>query len=223
MPPLTGCYLFALGFSSGVALLTMSAFRRITPRWLKWGLLASGALIISRYAAMAMFATAVQPQAVWGWRFCWFATSLAIPVQTAFALDQLVRHPAMTPKRVLLWLSPWLATYLAVILFGRVVAAPDRIAGWSLHLTPGWQRLLAGAHGAFVLAVLAFAWRLVPRLPSTAVRLALLGLAAAQVALAADGVLVGLGHWYVRPYLWSELLALGAVWHAFETAARAPF
>ncbi len=220
---LASAYLFLLGLAAGVSLLTMSAFRRVTPAWLKWMLLASGVLVIGRYVAMAMFATAAQPHMVWGWRFCWFATSLALPLQTAFAIDQLVRHPAMTPKRVLMWLSPWLAAYLAVILFGHVTAAPDRIAGWGLHLTPGWQRLLAAAHSAFVLAVLALAWRLVPRLPSTAVRLALLGLAAAQVALAADGMLVGLGYWYVRPYLWSELLALTAVWHAFNTAERAPF
>ena len=124
---------------------------------------------------------------------------------------------------VLRWLAPWLAIYLCIILFGHLEARPDRIIGWGLHLSAGWQRLLAAAHSLFVVAVVALAGRLAARLPSRPIRLALLGLAAAQLALAADGLLVGLGYWYFRPYLWSELLALAAVWHAFDTAARSAF
>ena len=223
MPPQAGCYLFLLGMAAGAALLPMSAFRRVSPVWLRWLLLASGAFVISRYAAMAVFATAAQPEPVWGWRFCWFATSLAFPLQTAFALDQLVRHPGMTPRGVLLRISPWLAVYLLVILFGPAEAVADRVVGWSVRLAPGWARLLAAAHALFVLTVVWLAAGLARRIPAWPTRLALAGLAAAYLALAADGVLLGLGHWYFRPYLFTELLAMAAIWHAYETAARSAF
>ena len=221
MPARGGCYFFLLGLASGLALLTLTAFRRVSPGWLRCLLLASGGFVISRYLAMAAFANAARPEAVWPWHYGWFATSLAIPLQTAFALDQLIRHPGMTPKTVLLRFIPWLATYLAIILFGRMEAAPDRVMGWTVHLTPGWQRLLAATHATFVLAVVSLVAMSARRLPSSPIRLALWGLAASQLLLALEGILAGLGHWYVRPYLYSEACALVALWYAYDTASRA--
>ena len=54
MPPAGALYLFLLGLASGLALLTASAFRKVSPAWVRWLLLACGALVISRYVAMAL-------------------------------------------------------------------------------------------------------------------------------------------------------------------------
>jgi len=214
-----GAYLFLLGLASGVALLTTSALRRVSPPWLKGLLTASGLFVISRYVTLALFATAQSPERVWGWRHCWFATSLALPLQSAFAVDQLVRHPAMSPNKLLRWLSPFLLIYSAVILFADVEPVPDRVVGWSLRLAPAWRVVLASAHGLFVAGFLAVCALLIRKVPSRPIRIALLGLALGQACLALDGLLLALGAWYFRPYLYSELLMLIALWHAYETGA----
>ena len=219
MAPLAGAYLFLLGLASGIALLTISAFQRVSPPWLKGLLVASGLFVISRYVALALFATAESPERVWAWRHCWFATSLALPLQSAFAVDQLLRHPAMSPKKLLGALAPFLIAYSAVILFAGMAPVPDRVVGWSLRLEPGWQRFLSVTHSLFVLGFLGVALLLMRKVPSRPIRVALLGLALGIGALALDGILLALGGWYFRPYLYSEMLALCAIWHAFETGA----
>lgn len=219
MNPMAGLYMFLLGLAGGVTLLTLSSFRRVSPPWLRWLLIATGLLVIGRYVAMACFATATSPEAVWGLRRLWFATSLALPLQSAVAVDQLLRHPAMTPKKLLVWLSPWLLVYSAVILAGPTIPVADRVIGFSLRLAPGWQRLLAVAHGLFVAGFVAACLLFVRKVPARPIRVALLGLVAAQLCLALDGLLVASGAWYFRPYLYSELLMLAALWHAYETAS----
>ena len=116
MPPEGALYLFLLGLASGVTLLTISAYRRVSPGWLKWMLVACGALVISRYATMALFASAETPEHVWRVRHCWFASYLGLTLPSVFAIDQLLRHPAMTPKKLLGWFSPFLLAYGALIL-----------------------------------------------------------------------------------------------------------
>ena len=218
MAPAAGAYFFLLGLASGIAVLTISAFQRVSPPWLKGLLAASGLFVISRYVALALFAAADTPERVWAWRHCWFATSLALPLQSVFAVDQLLRHPAMSPKRLLGWLAPFLIASSAVILFAGMTPVPDRIAGWSLRLNPGWQRLLSITHGLFVAGFLGISLPLMRKVPARPIRIALLGLALAQACLALDGVILALGGWYFRPYLYSEMLALFAIWHAFKTA-----
>ena len=219
MAPVAGAYFFLLGLASGIAVLTISAFQRVSPRWLKGLLAASGLFVISRYVALALFAAADTPERVWAWRHCWFATSLALPLQSAFAVDQLLRHPAMSPKKLLGWLAPFLIASSAVILFAGMTPVPDRITGWGLRLNPGWQRLLSITHGLFVAGFLGISLPLMRKVPARPIRIALLGLALAQACLALDGVILALGGWYFRPYLYSEMLALFAIWHAFKTAS----
>ncbi|MBI2104855.1 MAG: hypothetical protein HYT90_04650 [Candidatus Omnitrophica bacterium] len=219
MAPLAGAYLFLLGLASGAALLTASAFRRVSPPWLKGLLAASALFVVSRYVTLALFATAQSPERVWGWRYCWFATSLALPLQSAFAVDQLVRHPAMSSKRLLRWLAPFLLVYGAVILFADVEAMPDRVVGWSLRLSPAWRVVLAAAHGLFVAGFLTVCVLLFRKIPLRPIRIALLGLALGQALLALDGLLLARGAWYFRPYLFTEMLMLAALWHAYETGA----
>ena len=218
MTPLAGLYLFLLGLAGGVVLLTLTAYRRVSPPWVKGLLLAVGLFMFGRYATMALFAAAARPEPLWALRHFWFATSLGLPLSSAFALDQLIRHPAMTPKKLLVRLSPFLLAYAAVILFGRATPVPDRVIGWSLHLSPGWQRLLSATHGLFVAGFLGICALLIRKIPTRAIRIALFGLAFGQACLAADGFILASGHWYFRPYLYSELLMLAALWHAFETA-----
>ena len=217
MAPLAGAYLFLLGLASGAALLTASAFRRVSPPWLKALLTAGSFFVIGRYVTLALFATAGSPERVWGWRHCWFATSLVLPLQSAFAVDQLLRHPAMSSKKLLGWLAPFLIAYSAVILFADAEPVPDRVVGWSLRLAPAWQATLAVTHGLFVAGFLGVCALLMRRIPVRPIRIALLGLAVGQACLALDGLHLALGAWYFRPYLYSELLMLLALWHAYET------
>ena len=219
MASLAGIYLFLLGLASGMAVLTLTAYRRVSPAWLRWLLIASGAFLISRYLAMAFFATTESPERVWGWRHCWFATSLGLTLSSVFAVDQLIRHPAISPKKLLAWYSPFLIIYGAVILFAQMTVVPDKVAGWAVRLSPGWQRLLSTTHGVFVLAFLSICALLMRKIPSRPIRTALLGLILAHGVLAMDGTLMALGVWYFRPYLYSEMLALFALWHAYETSA----
>ena len=221
MTPLAGLYLFLLGLASGFALLAISAYRHVSPGWVRWLLIVSGLLVIGRYDAMAAFATAADPQHVWALRHLWFATSLALPLASALAVDQLIRHPAMTPHKLLVWLAPFLASYGAVMLFGEMVSGPDRVVGWTVHLAPGWQRLLGMTHAVFVLVFLTGCGLLVRKLPSGPIRIALLGLMLSQAALAFDGLLSAFGGWYFRPYLYSEMFTLLALWYAYETSASA--
>ena len=220
MPSLGAFYLFLLGFAAGVALLTTTSYRRVSPRWLRWLLMISGLLVMSRYVTLALFTATDAPRYFSALRPCWFATSFGLTFPSACALDQLLRHPAMTPKKLLVWFSPFLAVYGLMLLFAGVTLAPDRLMGWTLHLGTGWQILLATTQGAFVLGFIGISLMLMSKIPSTTIRLALLGLAAGQAYLGLDGLLLALGRWYFRPFLYSEMLMLLALWHAFETSAR---
>ena len=219
MTPLAGLYLFLLGLASGVALLTLTAYRRVSPAWVKGLLIVSGSFVITRYVTMALFATADSPQRVWALRHCWFATSLGLPLSSVFAVDQLIRHPAMSPKKLLGWCAPFLIAYGVVIVFATATPVPDRVVGWAVRLTPGWHLVLSAVHLVFILAFLGVCAMLIRKVPSRSIRIALLGLALGQSALALDGMLLSIGAWYFRPYLYSEILTLFALWHAYETAA----
>jgi hypothetical protein len=215
-------YLFLLGLACGIGLLAMTAFLKVTPPWLRWLLLASGAFVISRYAAMFALATASDPSQLGLLRHCWFATSLALPLQSVFAVDQLIRHPAMTPKKLLRWFAPFAALYGAVVLFGQTLPVPDRVLGWILRLVQPWQSLLALTHVAFVVGFVGIAGMMLRKIPVAEIRAGLALLIIAQLALTLDGLILAFGGWYFRPYLYSEMLLLVAIWHAFRTGATLP-
>ena len=222
MPGTAAAYLFLLGLACGIGLLTMTAYLQVTPAWLKWLLLATGAFVMSRYIAMFVLATATSPGDLGLLRHCWFATSLGLTLQSTYAVDQLVRHPAMTPRKVLLWYSPFLAVYAAVILFGGTVAVPDRVLGWTLRLTRPWQAILSLTHTVFVIVYLGTCALLMRKIPVRPIRLGLAGLILGQLALTVDGAILALGGWYFRPYVFSEMLMLIVLWHAFRTGPSLP-
>ena len=219
MHSLAESYLFLLGLASGVVLLPITAYRRVSPPWLKWLLTATGLFTISRYVTMALFTNAEAPQLFWGLRHCWFATSIGLTLPSVMAIDQLVRHPAMSPFKLLRLFSPFLAVYSTVILFGTMTPQPDRIAGWMPILSLRWQWLLSGVQTVFVIGFVGICAMLIQKLPSRPIRGALLVLALAHLYLGFDGVLLALGKWYFRPFLFSEIFALLALWHAYDTSA----
>ena len=217
-----GWYLFWLGLAAGASGLAMSAYRFVSPRWLKWLLWASGLLVTSRYLAMATFATSAQPPMGWLLQRVWFASVIGLTFPGVVALDQLVRHPAMTPKKLLVRFSPFLLAYALVLLLGRIeweshplIGLHPRLVGWAVGA-------LACAHAAFILGMLGLGFLLAKKLPSTPIRLALAGLMAAYAYLGADGVVLAVGRWYSWPFLYSEILALVALWLAFDTAKQHP-
>ncbi len=220
MSRVAGGYLFLLGLAFGFALLALTAYARVSPRWLRWLLMAVGLFVAGRYVAMACFALAQTPERVWALRRLWFGSVAGLTLPSIFAVDALIRHPAMTPKKLLLRFSPFLAAYTALILFGHTTPIADRVAGWAVSLTPGWRVFLSSVQTLFVLGFLGLCVRLVWKIPVPAIRTALLMLAAAHSYLALDGLLVATGRWYVRPFLYSEMLTLLALWHAFQTAEK---
>ncbi len=136
------------------------------------------------------------------------------------AIDQLLRHPAMSPAKLLRTLSPLLAVYAVIILFGRMTPSPDHVAGWLPHLEGGWRWLLSSVQAIFVIGFLGICVALIRKIPSIPIRRALAGLILAYLFLALDGVVLAVGWWYFRPFLFSEMLALLAIWYAYDTSAR---
>ena len=182
--------------------------------------MATGLFVISRYGTMLLFTLHDAPRIVWGLRHCWFATSIGLTLPSVMAIDQLVRHPAMSPLKLLRAFAPFLVIYSAVILFGAMTPQPDLVIGWTPQLSRGWQWLLGGVQTVFVVGFVGICLVLMRKLPSSPIRGALLALTLAHLYLGFDGVLLALGKWYFRPFLFSELFALLAIWHAYDTSAR---
>lgn len=218
MPLLASCYLFLLGLASGAGLLAITSYRRVSPRWLKWLLILSGLFVISRYLTMALFTSEEAPQRFWALHRCWFATSVGLTLPGVFAIDQLLRHPALSPKKLLYWFSPFLVLYGLVIGFGQFLPVPDRVIGWTPRLAPGWQLLVSLTQATFVLGFIGVGLLLIRKIPSRPIQGALLGLVASYAYLGIDGVLLAMGRWYFRPFLYSEIFALLALWYAYETS-----
>ncbi len=169
--------------------------------------------------AMVLFTAADAPDRFWAWHYCWFASSIGLTIPSMFAVDQLLRHPAMTPTKLIRWCAPFLLVYAAVILFGQVSPAHDAL-GWVPHLRGAWRMVLGTTQGVFVIGFISICGFFMTKVPSQPIRIGLLGLALAQGYLALDGILLALGRSYFRPYLYSEIFALLAIWLAFDIGAR---
>lgn len=218
MPPLAGAYLFCLGLAAGLALLPLTSYRRLSPAWLKWLLIAAGLCTVGRYATLALFTQDDAPQRWMGLRFFWLATSIGLTLPSVFAVDQLLRHPAMTPQKLLKGYTPFLAIYLTLMLLPQPLVVADPIVGWSLELPTAWRWLLSATQLIFVVLFVTGCALFILKIPTPAIRRALAGLAAAHLLLAVDGAVVALGGWHFWPFLLTEMLALLAIWHAYETA-----
>jgi len=215
MAPAAGPYLFLLGLAAGMGLLTLTAYRSVSPPWLRRLLTAAGVFTISRYAAMALLAMLDDPPWPGLLARCWYASSVGLTLPSVVAIDQLVRHPAMTPRKLLIWFSPFLAVYAAALAFGADVPFLDRIP----VLLPPWFAVLPATQAIFVVGFITTCLLFIRKVPVLSIRIALGALAAAHVYLAIDGMILAAGGWYFRPYLFSEMAALLALWFAFETAS----
>ncbi len=211
-------YLFCLGLATGLAVLAMSAYIAVTPRWLRALLFGCGLLMVARYLTMALLALLIMPPHPSLLHRLWFGSAIGLTFPTLVALDQLVRHPAITPRTLLRWYAPFFGVVLLAVLFGHIELLTDPLVGIRPKLMGigRWVFMLAEAGFALgVLSVCGLLWR---RLASLPIRMALAGLALAYLALATDGLLVAGGWWYVRPFLFSEMLTLAALWAAFQLA-----
>lgn len=176
--------LFLLGLASGVTLLTITGYRRVSPPWLRWLLIASGLLLMSRYVTMALVITSPHQELV---RF----VGLTLPA--GFAVDQLIRHPAMTPQKLLRW-------YVPIAIVGGVALMWHSMA-------------LVLVEMVFFIGFVGVCLILIRKIPVPPVRRALSVLALAYGCLGLDSV-IRLG----IPY--HEMAALLALWYAYETSAR---
>lgn len=222
LDPLAALYVLLLGLALGLTLLAATAYLRIGPVWLRGLLMLSAAWLACRYLAMFLFAVSPNPHEVWLWRYAWFGSAVGLTFPAAVAVDQLVRHPAMTPKKLLRWYAPFFLGYVLIIALGRFTLTADPVVGAAPKLV-GWGRWAIGVvQSAYVLGLAFICFQLMRKLPSKPIRLALGGLLLAFAYLAVDGALLAAGQWYFRPFLYSELLTLAAIWFALETARVCP-
>lgn len=217
---LTGWYLFLLGFAAGIVCLDMAVYRKVSPPWLRWTLLGLAAFVALRYVTMALFAQAEDPRRWWALRHCWLATSVGLTAPSVLVLDQLLRHPSWSARRVLRYFTPFLAVYALVIAAGPMEPARDPVTGWHPALTGGWRILLAVVQSVFVAGFAALCALILLQVRSRRVRIAVGGLLLAHLYLGVDGLVLASGHTYFRPFLYSEIFALAAIGHAFDTALQ---
>ena len=212
-------YLFLLGLACGVSLLPLSLYAGLSPRWLRGMLALLGALAAGRYLAMAAFAAVDDPYKIWFWHRLWFGSAIGLTVPGIFAVDALIRHPAMTPEKLLRKIAPLLAAYAILALFAQVKPVPDRLMGWNIELAHNWKVLAALVQAVFVSGMIAMCVLLIRKIQVSSIRTALILLAVAYAGLAADGILLAFGGWYARPFLFTEMLVNLSLYHAFRTAS----
>lgn len=206
--------------AAGIALLAVTAYRRISPRWLKWLLTATGLLMAGRYLALALLSSLGGPRhfslLV---RFFWLANMVGVTLPGVMALDQLLRHPAMSPKKLLLRFSPFLVIYAIFFLFAPVKAVFDPAAGWIIQLAHPWLWALCATQAAFLAGFIGISLMLMRKIPSTPIRLGLFGLVVGYSYLGLDGILAVFGGSPLHPFLFSEMILLLSFWHAYEISS----
>ena len=216
-----GHYLFCLGFLAGLSLLTVTAYRHISPLWFRTLLAgATGSLITGRYALLALVMMTDMPPPLAALRCVWFGASAVFLFSSTVAVDQLIRHPAMSSKKLLVWLSPFLLVYGAALLVAP--GTPVRMEaplGWWLRLSPAWQALLSVTQGVFVIAFVGTVLLLIRKIPVWRIRLALLNLGMTQLCLGLGVFMILQTPTFLGYLLLAEMLALFVLWYAYETGA----
>ena len=210
--------MFILGLAAGIALLSVTAYRRISPRWLQWLLTATGLLMTGRYLTLALLASLGNPRHfVSLLRFFWLSNMLGLTLPGVMALDQLLRHPAMSPKKLLIRFSPFLVIYGIFFLFAPVKTVLDPAAGWAFQLAQPWQLALGITQALFFAGFIIISLMLMRKIPSTPIRLALFGLVIGYSYLGIAGLLTASSS--LHPFLFSEMILLLAFWNAYETSS----
>lgn len=172
------------------------------------------------YVALALLASTGDPKPLpLALRVFGFADLIGLSLPGVMALDQLLRHPAMSPKKLLIRFSPFLVIYAAIMLFAPVDAAPDRTTGWALALAGSWPAVLLLTQIVFLAGFIGISTMLMVKIPSAPIKQALFGLIVGYLYLAVDGSLAVFGKGCFRPFLFSECVVLLAFWHAYETSS----
>ncbi|MBI4597675.1 MAG: hypothetical protein HY737_04645 [Candidatus Omnitrophica bacterium] len=191
--------IYLVGLASGVVLLPITSFRRLSPLWLKLLLVAAGCLLIIRYLMLGLPDPVAPPMGRWSAPFVRLTGAIGVTLPGIFAMDQLIRHPAMTPQKLLRWCAPLIAL--------------DLVTCWRIPLA----MLVQGAVGLGLASACAMLGGKIP-VPSIRKPLAILGLAYGMWAAA--NLLIGLATAIpLRWMLLAELNLMLAVWHAFDMSA----
>jgi hypothetical protein len=213
-------YLFLLGLACGIACLAITSYVRLSPRWLRWMLMASGLCLVARYVSLAYAAIgAPWPEAPF--LRAWLGSDIGFTLPSVFAVDALIRHPAMTPRKLLARFSPFLALYAALAVAARGSVLFNRQLGWGFALTPPWLILAAALQAGFLVAFAGVSFVLIRKLPVPAIRAALLILVVSHGYRQSLSLAMAMkGWWLSAELLLPEMLTLLAIWYAFQTATR---
>ena len=156
----------------------------------------------------------------WTIRSVWCVHLVALTWPAVVAADQLIRHPAVTPRALVRWYVPMAMAGLGVIVLGQIGLVPESGVGMRLALLGAWARaagLLLGSFSIILIVVGGMVWR---RLLPGPVKTSLSALLAAYALVGLEGV-VQLVRPSPAPWLWPEMIAFLALWNAFQTAQRA--
>ena len=212
-------YCFFLGLSIGISLLTMTSYRRVSPTWLRWLLIVSGILLIAHQLTLALVINSSSSDHLWALRVLWYLMPMALLFPGIMAIDQLLRHPAMSPKRLLQWLLPFFGADIALMALARLTVVPDPTVGWMPVLAKGWAISSLTLHEAMLAAAVVACLYLIGKPLPHAMRQALWGLTIGLIALGLAIILLTVTrHWLILPL--SELPMLFALWCAYETSAE---
>ncbi|MBI4355611.1 MAG: hypothetical protein HY597_04085 [Candidatus Omnitrophica bacterium] len=223
MTSILGWYLFFLGLAAGCVVVTLTRYEQVSPRWLRGVLMGLGGLLLARCALMAGLALSDDPQPWWVWHRLWFVTAMGLTLPAVLVIDQLLRHPALSPKKILRWCSPVLAACLIIVLCGRTQRHGDPLIGWVPQLTGFWRVGWAVGQTLFVLGFTTICVLVMRLMRSRSVRAALLALLLAFLPVGVQGLLVLLGRpWppsaILNPFV--EIGILCALGHAYDVALR---
>lgn len=199
MSPLSSTHAFLLGLASGFAFLAITSYRHASPSWLKALLIGSGMLLIGCHVTSVVASPHLERVLAWA-PATWMAHSIGLTLPAVFAIDQLIRHPAMTPNKLLKWYAPF-PVIQGAALMGPAIA-PVIVEGLFLIVVVGACLML---------------WR---KIPSAPIQRALFVLALAYGCLGVSVFLAGCGTGGYTLLLYAEMIALLALWYAYETSAR---
>lgn len=196
--------IYLTGIASGTVLLAMSAYRHASPVWLKWLLWITGLFLILRYTLTVLFLESGSLHFFQLQSYRWAVATACLCVPALFVIDQMLRHPAMSPEKFARIALPAILIQALCVLFGDQFA----FLGW----------VSFGVFQLFALALVVFCIRLWPQIPNTLLKRALSILIAALAFLAGESIMSLMGSTLSASGVLAEILMLAALWHTYETS-----
>ncbi len=197
--------LYLTGFASGTVLLALSGYRQASPSWLKWLLWATGAFLLTRYF-MTILALQSFPEVFFQiHHYRWAVATTCLGIPGLFVIDQMLRHPAMSPEK-------FARIALPVIVLQALCVVLSDFVPWIMWLSFGIYQLTA-------LGLVGFCLRLMFQVPNALMKRALAALIFGFGCLAVEGLISLQGNPFAAPGLLSEIITLIALWYAYEASA----